>query len=129
MNLSSKMMNAAILAVSQMAMSAITPTSAAAIIALMILTPASESVAVRIILPRTCGVHGPYYQMLATVVSTTRIARDVVIIIKNGLMNPRVLFIIIVLTGIAKLNYEVVVVEHAMDMGMECKLWMLSRVQ
>ena len=129
MNLSSKMMNAAILAVSQMAMSAITPTSAAAIIALMILTPASESVAVRIILPRTCTVHGPYYQMLTTSVSTTRIARDVVIIIKNGLMNPRVLFIIIVLTGIAKLNYEVVVVEHAMDMGMECKLWMLSRVQ
>ena len=129
MNLSSKMMNAAILAVSQMAMSAITPTSAAAIIALMILTPASESVAVRIILPRTCTVHGPYYQMLARNVSTRRIARDVVIIIKNGLMNPRVLFIIIVLTGIAKLNYEVVVVEHAMDMGMECKLWMLSRVQ
>ena len=45
-------------------------------------------------------------------------------------MKGRVRFyIIFVLTGIAKLNYEVVVVEHGMDMGMECKLWMLSRVQ
>ena len=128
MNLSSKMMNAAILAVRKMAVSAQNFRSAAAIIALMILTPASESVAVRIILPRTCGVHGPYYQMLARNVSTTRIARDVVIMITNIWVH-RVLIIIFVLTGIAKLNYEVVVVEHAMDMGMECKLWMLSRVQ
>ena len=128
MNLSSKMMNAAILAVRKMAVSAQNFRSAAAIIALMILTPASESVAVRIILPRTCTVHGPYYQMLTTSVSTTRIARDVVIMITNIWVH-RVLIIIFVLTGIAKLNYEVVVVEHAMDMGMECKLWMLSRVQ